>query len=190
MSTQTRRSQSSLNASADAPLGSAVSQVQDGLVHLSRSPRPYRRFSLGAKLSTKNGYSTLPAVPPSQSDSKHGIRTTSGCGIFEYLSDSGTDADDEAIQYSKALPMATVISNKGQRVHSAEHGPSGSRAGKSLVGDAQSAPTDRNTLRRFLELVSSLCICAVVLLAPEVSKSAYFNHRGASFSGVTAAALI
>ena len=180
MSTPTRRSPSILNASADVSLSTVGSEEQNRFVRQSHSSHPYRRFSHGAKLSTENGYLPSPAVTPLQSDSEHGMPTAAVRDPHKYSNESGTDADDEAIQCSKALPMATMMLNKGYRAQAAEDGSSASGAGKDLVEVAQSTRTDSNVPRRFLELVSSMCICGVVLCGHEVTKTAYFTHRGVS----------
>lgn len=181
MSTQNRRSQLSHNASVVAPSGIAESKDQGQAILLSRSPHPYRRSSHGSRPDPDNGYLLSPAVTPLQSDFELSIRRETGRGLPEDSSDSGTDADDEAIQHSKKFPITTVIPIKGQRYQSAKDRSSTSGAGKGLIGGTQPTRTDRNVLRRFLELVSSLCICGVVLLGPEVAKSAYYIHRGASY---------
>lgn len=183
---------------ADHVINDDSTNLREPPLRLSRSPQPYRRLSHSLGTRADGGYLPSPAATPLASDSEYGSfkpsgRAGNGQRTPRSPSDSGTEADDEAVHYMKALPASTVRSRKEHREQTpdtnvglsasyASHGHGGAdlRASYALDESVSGGGLNRNILRRCLELLSSLLISVAVLCGPSVYRMAWDVHSGNS----------
>lgn len=180
---------------ADHVINDDSTNPREPPLRLSRTPQPYRRLSHSLGTRANGGYLPSPAATPLASDSEYvsfrpSGRAGNGRRTPRSPSDSGTEADDEAVHYMKALPASTVRSkehkeqipdrNVGLSTSYASHGHGGDDLHASCAPDelVSGGGLNRNILRRCLELLSSLFISMAVLCGPSVYRMAYDVHSG------------
>jgi len=88
-------------------------------LRLSRSPQPYYRRKERPLLDSTGSHLPSPAFTPLTSDSERNASTCQNGAARRHFtrssSDSGTEADDEALVFVKALPASLIQPRKGLR---------------------------------------------------------------------------
>jgi len=108
--------------SDEPPVSSFLQPTGEGLgsaVQLSRSPQPYYRRKERSPVDSIESQLPSPAFTPLTSDSERNPSTHQNGAARRHFtrpsSDSGTEADDEALVFVKALPASLTQPRKGLR---------------------------------------------------------------------------